>query len=323
MEKQSQKLNLLQKFNKIIRLDNLNLMSYNYNKLLETGIFTDESKALDFIANADLLQNGCFCSDDCAGFLEFRKKASFKYGYCLYCPWCKKRYSVLYDSFFTRSKLPIHQILQIIYHWAMLDGVAETAFEVGVSCVTITNFFEALRDACEDWYDLHHSKNIGGQGTIVEVDETIMVKRKSNAGRMLPAVWVVGGICRQTNQCFAKMVPNRTATTLEDVIQEYVKPNTTIHTDMWSGYTNIATKGYIHKTVNHSKNFVNPVDGTHTQKIERFWRGLKDVRRRYQGIPKSEIDSHIYEYLWRKTRSVTKENAFEEAIHMLSDVRWS
>ena len=53
---------------------------------------------------------------------------------------------------------------------------------------------------------------------------------------------------------------------------------------MWSGYTNIATKGYIHKTVNHSKNFVNPVDGTHTQKIERFWRGLKDVRRRYQGM---------------------------------------
>lgn len=50
------------------------MISYNYNKLLDTGIFTDENKALDFIIKADLLQNGCFCSDDCSGFLEFRKK---------------------------------------------------------------------------------------------------------------------------------------------------------------------------------------------------------------------------------------------------------
>ncbi len=92
---------------------------------------------------------------------------------------------------------------------------------------------------------------------------------------------------------------------------------------MWRGYTNLDNIGYSHKTVNHSENFVNPNDGTHTQNIERFWKGLKDKKRKYQGIPKSEVESHVFEYLWRKKRSVTSENAFEEAIHMLADVEWN
>ena len=212
--------------------------------------------------------------------------------------------------------------MQIIYYWANLAGVEQTAFEVKVTVATVSNFLESLRDATEEWYKLHYSKNIGGPGTIVEVDETVMVRRKNNAGRILPEIWVVGGICRQTHECFAKVIPNRTAETLEQVIKDYIQPHTIIHTDMWKGYTNIKKNGYIHKTVNHSKNFINPVDGTHTQNIERFWRGLKDVRKRYQGIPSTQIESHIYEYLWRKTCNVNRENSFEATIHMLSDVRW-
>ena len=298
------------------------LMTWTYNKLYETGIFTDENAALDFVINADLLQDGCYCSDDCEGILEIRNNSAFSYGQCLFCPSCKRRYSILHGSLFTRSKLPIHTILQIIYHWSMLHSVKQTAYEVEVSECTVTNFFQALRDACDDWYDLHFSENIGGPGKIVEVDETIMVKRKNHAGRLLPEIWVVGGICRETNQCFAKRVSDRTADTLEEVIKEYVAPGTTIHTDCWKGYVHLDTLGYTHKTVNHSKNFVDPVDGTHTQKIERFWRGLKGVRTRYQGIPSSEIDSHIKEYLWRKARNVNDKNAFEEAIFMLADIRW-
>ena len=122
-----------------------------------------------------------------------------------------------------------------------------------------------MRDACDEWYNLHYSQNIGGPGTVVEVDETLMVSRKNHAGRIFPAIWVVGGICRNANECFAKRVPDRTANTLEEVIKEYVVPGTTIHTDLWSGYTNISQCGYVHKTVNHSQNFVDPVDGTHTK----------------------------------------------------------
>ena len=58
------------------------------------------------------------------------------------------------------------------------------------------------------------------------------------------------------------------------------------------------------------------------KKIERFWRGIKDIRKKYQGIPDTEIESHINEYLWRRTRNVTFENCFEEALSMLTEVQF-
>ena len=294
----------------------------NYNQLYATGLFTNEGIALNYAINELLLKISDQCSENCSGILHLQKKESYPYRLCLRCNKCRKTYSILRGSIFTRSKLPMNVIFQIIYSWAMLTGVSKAAFEVGVEENTITNFFCALRDACGDWYESHSSKCIGGPGNTVEIDETMMVKRKSNAGRILPAIWVVGGICRDTEMCFAERVPDRTAETLEEVIIEHVLPGTTIHTDMWSGYTNIEECGYIHKVVNHSKNFVNPEDGTHTQKIERFWRGLKDVRKRYQGIPESEIDSHIHEYLWRKMNNINYKNAFNKTIEMLREVKF-
>ena len=55
-----------------------------------------------------------------------------------------------------------------------------------------------MRDGCIAWYDEYSSKQIGGTGMIVEIDETQMIKRKNGVGRVLPEIWVLGGICRQT-----------------------------------------------------------------------------------------------------------------------------
>ena len=297
-------------------------MSINYRTCLEHGLFTDDIKALNFVAGHDLLSNDCYCGDDCPGILIFKKDPRFRYGACLHCPVCKRDCSIFEGSIFTRTKLPVPKVLELIYFWSKGTGVLETAHETGINKNTVTNFFQALRDACGEWIDINNAKKIGGVGNTVEIDETLMVKRKNNQGRVLPEVWVVGGICRETNECFATVVPDRTAATLQQIIQKNVVVGTTIHTDMWGGYRNINTFGYIHKVVNHSQNFINPVDGTHTQKIERFWRGLKDIRKKYQGIPESEIDSHIQEYLWRRSRNVSYKNCFQEAIYMLSDVQF-
>ena len=139
-------------------------------------------------------------------------------------------------------------------------------------------------------------------------------------GRILSEIWVFGGICRETGDRFALQVPDRTAETLLPLIQEYIAPQSIIHSDCWPAYNEIKSlpEGYKHFTVNHSKNFVDPKTGSHTQTIERMWRGLKRVKRRYEGVSREDIDDHISEYLWRKKKGVQHRNAFPEAIKLIS-----
>ena len=44
-----------------------------------------------------------------------------------------------------------------------------------------------------------------------------------------------------------------------------------IMSDMWKAYDCLQAKGYVHLTVNHSLNFVDPDTGAYTQKIESTW----------------------------------------------------
>lgn len=294
----------------------------SFMELAQLEIFSDEIAAVNFAFEMDLIHRDAQC-DFCSHLLEIRKHDSFRMKHAFYCPNCQLYTSIFNKSFFTRTKLPINQVIHLIYNWSMKLGVEITARQVGTTEKTVSNFFQCLRDACEEWYKIHSARKIGGPGTTVEIDETLMTKRKYNRGRLPNDVWVIGGICRETKEIFIKEIPDRTRDTLERVIKKHVLLGTQINTDMWPAYDNLNNLGYIHKTVNHSTNFVNPVDGTHTQNIERLWRDLKDVKKRYQGIPESEIESHVYEFLWRKSCSVTYKNAFEEALNMLSEIEWN
>ena len=49
-----------------------------------------------------------------------------------------------------------------------------------------------------------------------------------------------------------------------------------MHTDQWKGYHRVnSSMCFTHKTVNHSENFINPQDETHTQAIESLWGKFK------------------------------------------------
>ena len=46
------------------------------------------------------------------------------------------------------------------------------------------------------------SRPIGGPNTIVEIDEGKFGKRKYNRGRLVDGQLVLGGLCRETKECF-------------------------------------------------------------------------------------------------------------------------
>ena len=80
---------------------------------------------------------------------------------------------------------------------------------------------------------------------------------------------MLGGIERNTDKCFLVTCPGnkRDAASLIPIIKEFIQPGTTILTDMWKSYLNLDSHGYIHHDVNHSRSFVDPSTGAHTNTL--------------------------------------------------------
>ena len=67
------------------------------------------------------------------------------------------------------------------------------------------------------------------------------------------------------------VVKDRTAATILQTIESHVEKDSYILSDQWRAYCRLNESSYCHRTVNHSKNFVNLTTGFHTQAIERAW----------------------------------------------------
>jgi hypothetical protein len=63
----------------------------------------------------------------------------------------------------------------------------------------------------------------------------------------------------------------RDQNTLNEIILNNVEIGSILATDQWAGYNRLSSIEYLHDTVNHSENFVNPETGVNTQQIEATW----------------------------------------------------
>ncbi|KAL4148477.1 hypothetical protein QTP88_002710 [Uroleucon formosanum] len=164
----------------------------------------------------------------------------------------------------------------------------------------------------------NQNKEIGGPGLFVEIDESLFVRRKNNAGRILPQQWIFGGICRETKACFIISVPDRSEKTLLPIIQRYIRPGSIILSDCWKAYNNLQQVGFKHNTVNHTYNFVDPDTGAHTQHIERLWGSAKWGNKKRRGTNRNFLESYLAEFMWR-TR-LGEQDAFETILKDISEI---
>jgi len=206
-----------------------------------------------------------------------------KMGQIWKCPFCGKTKSIFSGSIFQDSKLSVSDMLKIIYCWSYDFSVKTTSFETKTSCHSISAVFNQIKNACYLEIENSFRRKIGGVNLTVEIDETMLTKRKYHRGRMLNEQWVFGGICREDNQIFLELIPNRNSDTLSTCISKNIQYGSTIISDSWKGYSFLDDKNlpqpYLHQSVNHSKNFVDPKTGANTQKEERLWREFKEKKR--------------------------------------------
>ena len=288
-------------------------------------LFTNPYLAFCHCLMWELLADGTEC-DYCNGPLQLIHDNSTHFGIRCYCPKCRYRPSIYHNTIFDSGKLKPDKVLLLLYFWAHEYTPGEAEYETRLSQPTITNYYQAFRDACIEYTELRAQK-LGGDNCTVEIDETQYVKRKNHQGRLLPNsdIWIFGGICRETKKMFAVPVLDRSANTLLPLIQENIADGTKIISDCWPAYNTITSlpQNYQHETVNHSQNFVDPNTGAHTQHIERYWRKIKKMKKKYEGVPRGEVESHVAEAIWRNNCMVKKGNCFVKALELIRQTHYS
>lgn len=179
-------------------------------------------------------------------------------------------------------------------YWCLLPNPRHNTLleEIKTSHSTVVDWSSFCREVCLDWV-FENRRQIGGPGTIVEIDESKFGRRKYNRGRLVEGQWIFGGVQRgNSGNFFVVPVENRDADTLIQIIREWILPGTTIISDCWKAYNTLEHEGFLHLRVNHSVEFVDTADSgqihldnlrklagqavsVHTQTIERKWLSLK------------------------------------------------
>ena len=282
------------------------------------------------IPNLKILKNILFDEKECINFL-FENDILYKLQSCLHCNsslyrerrlyrcinrQCRKSVSIFKDSFFAKNRLTCSDVMLIGYLWLCKNSHTSIVKMTGHPSKTITSYMNFFRELIIDTLkDDNHM--IGGEGIIVEIDESKFGKRKYHRGRIIDGVWVVGGIERTgEKRCFVKVVQDRTAGTLHDIISRHVEPGSIVHTDLWRGYIGIEelNMNIIHRTVNHSEHFVDPNTGVHTNTIEGLWNGIK-LQISPRNRSKDTINNRLFEFIWRKKNENNLWKSFLNALH--------
>lgn len=207
------------------------------------------------------------------------------------CPWCGHHIHPMAGTPFEDTRTPLQKWFYAMYLFTTTrHGVPakELQRQLGVTYKTAWRIGHEIRKYMGE---VDGDDDLSGH---VEVDETYVGgKHSGKRGRGAAGKTIVFGMLERDGNVMTRVVPNARRRTLEGVILEKIRTGTTISSDEWTAYRNLAYRGYKHGVVTHSAE--QWVDGIHhTNGLEGFWSHLK---RSILGTHISVSAKHLPKYL--------------------------
>ena len=139
-------------------------------------------------------------------------------------------------------------------------------------------------------------EGFGGPNKTVEIVEIKFGRQKYHRGHHVEGQWVFGGVEWESSRTFLVPIPNRTADTLVAIICDWIEPGTMVISDGWAAYRDLESQGFMHCTVNHAINFIDPDTRAHTNTIESTWRAVKVFLGQYNRG--EDYECHLTQYMF-------------------------
>ena len=221
------------------------------------------------------------------------------------CQWCGHHLHPTVGTPFEQTRTSLQLWFYAIHLFTTTrHGVSgkELQRQLGVTYKTAWRMGHAIR---EHMADVDGEAVIGGPGTVVEVDETLVGGyRKGKRGRQLDGRAYVLGMVERGGDIVTKVVPSIRSEALLPHVAENVLPGTEIHTDMLRSYQPLGGSGYVHKSVAHNDGvYVDRLSGAHTQGIEGFWRHLKlSIAGTHISVSTKHLERYTKEFEYRFNR---------------------
>jgi transposase-like protein len=228
---------------------------------------------------------------------------------------CGKRFSLLKGTPFHNSHIQIITILKIIRMWCCKVHLTDIAELLDLNRKVVSKVISKMKKPLiNNFYERLSLNKIGGEDVIVEIDESKFGKVKYHRGHRVEGVWVFGMVERTPSKRIIFIpIDNRKRETLEALLLKHVDSRSIIHSDCWRAYDRLCEIFFQHKKVNHSENFVDSINGIHTNTIEGNWCGVKS-----QIVNTHKTRKFVEIYLIRYTlRRNYKEKMFEMLLKYL------
>lgn len=271
--------------------------------------------ALQYAQSKKLIPQEKLCS--CGHAMSVQECSKMKMDkVCWKCSKCKQKTSIRSGTFFENSNLTLSVILQIMFDFVCQLPVTCSANLTGITHECAIQWYEYCRDVCTTKM-VKERKMMGGPGHVIQVDENLHFKSKDHICSILGETWIIGFYDETKNVGFLQQIPDRSATTLEHVILEYVAPGSTVSTVQLKGYNNLEKLGYVHRIVSDFS--------VCTSTIGEYWSRIKRRLKHMAGsVSEEEMKwSHVDEAMYREAYHMTCEkvlNNFETFLQHVQEI---
>jgi hypothetical protein len=219
------------------------------------------------------------------------------------CGDCKGQFTVKIGTVFEHMRLPLHKALQAVY--------LVTSSKKGISAHQLHRTLEITYKSA--WFLLHRIREamrdgdltpFGGNGGVVEVDETFIGKLKGVPKKRAfhHKMKVLALVDRDSGKARTMVVDNVKAETLMPLVIANVEREARIMTDEHSGYRDVKRYFADHGTTSHGRGeYVNLEDRSiHSNTVEGYFsifkRGMKGV---YQHCGEQHLHRYLAEFEFR------------------------